>query len=105
MRKAGGPKPPPLEAPPDVKSLVRGKLDAVFTAASHPTRVQISHRRVNDLHGRGWTACVKAELTSVMGKTAGHPDLSHRDQRGALFSDRQRIEAEDTCENESYEPI
>ena len=102
MRKQAA-EPPPLEAPPDVKSLVRGKLDAVFTAASHPTRVQVSPPR-HDLHGRGWTACVKAELTSVMGKPLGTQTYRIAISEGVI-SDRQRIEAEDTCENESYEPI
>ena len=34
--------PPPPEAPPDVKRLVREKLDTLFTAASNPRNVRVS---------------------------------------------------------------
>ncbi len=33
--------PPPPEAPPDVKQLVRERLDSVFVAASNPRQVQV----------------------------------------------------------------
>ena len=101
--RAKAPEPPPLEAPPDVKLLVREKLDSVFTPASHPTHVRVSAPR-RDLRGPGWTACVKAELTSVMGKPLGTQTyrVSIRD---GVIDDRQHIEAEDTCDSESYEPI
>jgi len=32
--RAKAPDPPPLEAPPDIKTMLREKLDAVFTQAS-----------------------------------------------------------------------
>ena len=67
--------PPPLEAPPDVKLLLHEKLDSVFTAASHPTHVQVSPPR-HDLRGPGWTACVKAEADVGDGQAAGHADVS-----------------------------
>src|SRR5258708_25443711 len=63
---------PPLEAPPDVKRLVAEKLDSVFTAASHPTRAQIS-APIHHPRGRGWTACVRAALTAVMGRPLRMP--------------------------------
>src|ERR1700704_809019 len=62
--------PPPLEPPPDVKRLVREKMDSVFVAASNPSRLQVSPPR-RDIRGSDWTACVRAELTSVMGKSLG----------------------------------
>jgi hypothetical protein len=95
--------PPPLETPPDVKRLVAEKLDSVFTAASHPTRVQVS-APLHDLRGRGWTACVKAELTSVMGKPLGMQIYRITITEGVI-ADRQRIDADDTCTSENYEPI
>jgi len=95
--------PPPLETPPDVKRLVAEKLDSVFTAASHPTRVQVS-TTLHDLRGRGWTACVKAELTSVMGKPLGMQTYRITITEGVI-ADRQRIDADDTCTSENYEPI
>jgi len=101
--RAKAPEPPPLEAPPDVKRLVGEKLDSVFTAASRPTDVQVSPPRP-ELRGTGWTACVKAELTSVTGKPLGTQTYRISISSGAI-SDRRHVEAEDTCANESYEPI
>jgi hypothetical protein len=99
--KAGDP--PPLEAPPDVKQLVREKLDSVFVAASNPHDVQVSPPR-HDLRGLGWTACVKAELTNAVGKPLGNETYRITISSGAVI-DRRRAEAEDTCASESYQPL
>ena len=50
-----GAEPAPPEPPPDVKSLVRDKMDFVFVASTHPRQVRVSlpHREVR---GPGWTA-------------------------------------------------
>jgi hypothetical protein len=95
--------PPPPEAPPDIRHLVGEKLDSVFMAASYPHDVQVSlpHR---DLHGSGWTACVKAELTSVMGKPLGSETYRVTIADGMIV-DRRRAEAEDNCASETYQPI
>jgi hypothetical protein len=93
----------PLEAVPDVKQLVREHLDSVFTAASAPRDVQVSPAR-HDLRGPGWTACVRAELTSATGKPLGIQIYRININEGLIF-DRQRVEAEDTCLSESFEPI
>ena len=95
--------PPPLEPPPDVKQLVRGHLDSVFTAASAPRDVQVSPARHN-LRGPGWTACVRAELNSATGKPLGIQTYRIAINDGTIF-DRQRVEGEDTCASESFEPI
>jgi len=95
--------PPPLEAPPDVKQLVREKLDSVFVAQSNPQQVQVSPPR-HDLRGLGWTACVKAELTNAVGKPLGGETYRITISSGVVI-DRQRAEAEDTCATESYQPI
>jgi hypothetical protein len=95
--------PPPLEPPPDVRQLVRGHLDSVFTAASAPRDVQVSPAR-HDLRGPGWTACVRAELNSATGKPLGIQTYRITINDGAIF-DRQRVEGEDTCVSESFEPI
>ena len=99
--KAGDP--PPLEAPPDVKQLVREKLDSVFVAQSNPQQVQVSPPR-HDLRGLGWTACVKAELTNAVGKPLGMETYRITINNGAIL-DRSRAEGEDTCATESYQPI
>ena len=101
--RAKAPDPPPLEAPPDVKRLLTQKMDAVFTAASHPTGVRVSTPR-HDLRGPGWTACVQAELTSVMGKPLG-TQTYHITITEGVIADRRRVEGDDTCALETYEPI
>jgi hypothetical protein len=95
--------PPPPEPAPDVKRLVREKLDSMFTAASYPRQVRVSSPQ-HDLHGLGWTACVRAELTSVMGKPLG-TETYRVSINGGVINDRRRVEADDTCASESYEPI
>jgi hypothetical protein len=101
--RANAPDPAPLEAPPDVKRMLGEKLDAVFTAASRPAQVRVSEPRHN-LRGPGWTACVMAELTSVIGKPLGTQTYRITIADGVI-SDRRQVEAEDTCTTESYEPI
>jgi hypothetical protein len=95
--------PPPLEAPPDIKQLVREKLDSVFVAQSNPQQVQVSPPRHN-LRGLGWTACVKAELTNAVGKPLGSETYRITISSGVII-DRQRADAEDTCAAETYQPI
>jgi hypothetical protein len=96
--------PPSPEPPPDVKQMVREKLDSVFTAASNPGQVQVSPPR-RDLRGQGWTACVRAlQLTSANGKPLG-PQTYRITISGGVIIDRRRVEAEDSCTSESYEPI
>ena len=94
---------PTLEPPPDVKQLVRQHLDAVFTVASAPHDVQVSLAR-HDLRGAGWTACVRAELTSATGKPLGVQTYRINISNGTTY-DRQRVEPEDTCLVETFEPI
>ena len=95
--------PPPLEAPPDVRRLVREKLDAVFVAQSNPQKVQVSEPR-HELRGLGWTACVKAELTSANGKPLGEKTYRISISSGVII-DRRSAEPEDTCATEAYQPI
>ncbi len=102
MRNKAAEAPPP-EPPPDVKQLVREKLDSVFMAASNPRDVRVSppHREVR---GAGWTACVRAELTSVMGKPLG-AETYRVIISGGMIIDRRRAEPDDNCASETYEPI
>lgn len=94
---------PTPEPPPDVKQLVREGMDSVFTAASYPRHVQVSPPR-RAPHGLDWTACVKAELTSVNGKPLGTQTYRVTISSGAII-DRRRAEDGDNCASESYEPI
>jgi hypothetical protein len=92
-----------LDPQPDVKQLVRDKLDSVFTAASHPRHVRVSPPR-REPNGLGWTACVKAELTSVTGRSLGTQTYLATISGGVIL-DRRRVEPDDNCATETYEPI
>jgi hypothetical protein len=100
---AKAPEPRQPDPQPDVKQLLRDKPDAVFTAASHPRHVRVSppHR---DPSGPGWTFCVKAELTSVAGRSLGTQTYLATISGGVIL-DRRRVEAEDGCGAETYEGI
>jgi hypothetical protein len=93
----------PPDSPPDLKTMVREQLDSVFIPASRPQQVRVSLPR-RDLHGPVWTACVRAELTSAMGKPLGPQTYRITTEEGKI-TDRRRVGAEDNCDSESYEPI
>jgi hypothetical protein len=101
--RAKTPEAPPSEPPPDVKQLVREKLDSVFVASSYPQHVRVSAPR-HELEGLGWTACVRAELTTATGKPFGTQTYRITISGGAVI-DRRRIEGDDTCVAETFEPI
>ena len=101
--RAKAPEPPALEPVPDIKRMLKEKLDAVFTAASQPSNVRVSGPRPN-LRGPGWTACVRAEVISVTGKPLG-TQTYRVEISGGVIADRQKVEPEDTCNAESYEPV
>ena len=94
--------PAPPEAPPDVKRLVRDRMDFVFVASMQPrnVRVALPHREVR---GTGWTACVRAEVLSATGKPIGTQTFRILISGGEIV-DRRRAEEEDNCESENYEP-
>ena len=100
---AKAPEPQRLDPEPNVKQLLRDKLDAVFTAASHPRHVRVSPPR-RQPNGPGWTACIKAELTSVTGRSLGTQTYLATISGGVIL-DRRRVEAEDNCGSETYEGI
>jgi hypothetical protein len=95
--------PPPLEQPPDVRRMVHDKLESVFTAQSNPQRVRVSEAR-HELRGLGWTACVKAELTSANGKPLGDETYLISIESGVII-DRHRALPEDGCDIRTYQPI
>jgi len=95
--------PTPPEPRPDVKKLVRDQLDWVFVSTSNPRDVQVSAPH-GDLRGPGWTACVKAEVTSATGKPIGVETYRITVSEGRIV-DRRRVDDDDNCVSESYEPI
>ncbi|WP_441237159.1 hypothetical protein [Bradyrhizobium sp. 930_D9_N1_4] len=95
--------PPPAEPAPDVKRVVREQINIVFLNTSYPREVHVAppHREVR---GPGWTACVRAQLTSATGSTLG-TQIYIVTISGGKVVDRRRSEADDICGSESYEPI
>jgi hypothetical protein len=93
----------PPEPPPDVKRVVREQIDVVFLNTSYPREVHVAapHREVR---GPGWTACVRARLTSATGSALGAQTYIVTITGGKVV-DRRRAEADDICGSESYEPI
>ena len=93
----------PPEPLPDVKQMLHDKLDAVFVATSLPRDVRVSppHR---DPRGEGWTACVRAELTSATGRPLGPQTYRITIEEGMIV-DRRRVGTEDNCASERYEPV
>jgi hypothetical protein len=101
--RAKVPDPAPPDPPPDVKKLMRENLEQVFTSASQPTRVRVS-APLHEPAGTNWTACVRADLNSVIGKPLGTQTYRLTINAGAII-DRRRVEDDDNCASESYEPI
>jgi hypothetical protein len=101
--RATASEPPRLDPPPDVGRLIHEQLDSVFTATSYPRQVQVSPPH-HEPYGSGWSACVRAELTSVMGKPLGTETYRVTISGGAII-DRRRAEADDNCASETYQPI
>ncbi len=93
----------PPDPTPDVKQLIRGRLDTVFVATSLPRQIRVSppHR---DVHGPGWTACVRAELNSATGSALGTQTYRITIEEGSIV-DRRRAGNDDNCVTERYEPV
>ncbi|MGQ0684109.1 hypothetical protein [Bradyrhizobium sp.] len=101
--RAKAPDPAPPDPPPDVKQLMRDNLERVFTSASQPAHVRVSAPR-HEPAGTNWTACVRADLNSVIGKPLGTQTYRLTVNAGAII-DRRRVEDDDNCSSETYEPI
>ena len=101
---APAPEPRQPDPQPDVKQLVRDKLDVNATAAIAPAAISASPRRAALPAAAGWTVCVKAELTSVAGKPLGTQTYLATISGGVIL-DRRRVEADDGCAAEAYEGL
>jgi hypothetical protein len=94
---------PPPEPPPDVKRVVREQIDVVFLNTSYPREVHVASP-LREVRGPGWTACVRAQLTSATGTALGAQTYIVTITGGKVI-DRRRAEADDICGSEVYEPI
>ena len=93
----------PPDPPPDVKRVVREQIDVVFLNTSYPHEVQVALPH-HEVRGPGWTACVRAQLTSATGSALGTQTYIVTISDGKVV-DRRRAEADDICGSEAYEPI
>lgn len=91
------------EPPPDVKRVVREQIDVVFLNTSYPKEVHVAPPH-HEARGPGWTACVRAQLTSATGSALGLQTYVVTISGGKVI-DRRRAEANDICLTETYEPI
>jgi hypothetical protein len=101
--RAKAPDPVPPEAPPDIKRLLRENLETVFTAASRPANVRVSPPR-HAPQGTAWTACVRADLNSVTSKPLGTQTYRLTIAEGRIV-ERRRVDDDDNCVSETYEPV
>jgi hypothetical protein len=101
--RAKAPDPVPPEAPPDIKRLLRENLETVFTAASRPSNVRVSPPR-HAPQGTSWTACVRADLNSVTSKPLGTQTYRLTIAEGRIV-ERRRVDDDDNCVSETYEPV
>ncbi|MEK9284266.1 hypothetical protein MTR72_32260 [Bradyrhizobium sp. ISRA442] len=94
---------PPPEPAPDVKRVVREQIDVVFLTTSYPREVRVAPPH-HEVRGPGWTACVRAQLTSATGTALGIQTYIVTIAGGKVV-DRRRAEPDDICASETYEPI
>lgn len=94
---------PPPEPPPDVKRVVREQINVVFLNTSYPREVHVAPPH-HEVRGPGWTACVRAQLTSATGSPLG-TQVYVVTITGGKVVDRRRAEADDICGSETFEPI
>jgi len=97
------PAPPPPAAPPDVKQIVHDNLGSIFVSTSDPSDVRVSPPLL-EAGGAGWTACVRAEVNSATGKPIGTETFQITIYKGQIV-DRKRVDDDDNCASESYQPI
>jgi hypothetical protein len=94
---------PQPEPAPDVKRIVREKLESIFVSTSYPQNVRVSPPH-HEVRGPGWTACVRAEVTSATGKPLGMQTYRITISDGEI-ADRKRVGEEDNCVSEKYGAI
>jgi hypothetical protein len=85
------------------RQLVHDRLDSVFLASANAHAVRVSPPQ-REPHGQGWTACVRAEVNSATGQPMGMQTYRIFISGGQII-DRRRVESEDNCASENYEPI
>ena len=88
---------------PDTVQLVRANIDYIFSPQAHAQNISVTPpRRASD--GSGWTACVKANITSIGGSlVTQHTYLVFI--HGGHIEDRRAASPENRCSSETYQAL
>jgi hypothetical protein len=100
--KQAGPRQPVAEAPPDVGSLLKSNLDAVFAQGSSPTDISFSPP-VASKYG-GWDSCVKGDVVGVTRQALGAQTFLVNIDQGRVGR-RERVGADHWCARQNYKAI
>lgn len=92
-----------LDPQPDIRKLLNDASNSVFTPESHATNIRISAPRRMP-NGPGWTVCVRADLTSVIGRPIGTQTYLATIEN-SVVADRHRSDENDNCDTETYTPL
>ena len=93
---------PQPEIIPDVKAMLRENPAKVFSTRAPPKNIQVSVPRRNPA-GPGWTACVRAEVAGVTGRSIGVKTYLLSVDHGKI-GDRRLADDSSGCASETYEP-
>jgi hypothetical protein len=91
-----------VEQPPDVASIVRGNMTAVFVEASSPTDISFSFP-VRAKYG-GWTTCLRASVNGATGRPMGVQTYLVNIDQGRVER-RERVDDKHWCAKEIYQPL
>lgn len=91
------------EVIPDVKALMRDNSGQFFATRTPPQNVRVSVPRRSST-GAGWTACVRAEVAGITGRSIGTQTYLLDIDNGKI-GNRHLTEATSPCASETYEPV
>lgn len=91
-----------IEQPPDVSSIIRGNVAAVFTPAAFPTNIKFSFP-IPAKDG-GWTTCIRASVNGATGRSMGEQTFLVNIDHGEVGR-REHVDDHHWCVREVYKPI
>ena len=95
--------PRPQDPEPDIVPFVRTHLDTIFSSFAQPKNVSVAPPR-REVNSYGWTTCVRANVSSVVGSPIGERIYFIIIENGMIL-DRRLARPEDGCEREAYRPL
>lgn len=90
------------DAPPDVGSLLKANVNAVFAQGSSPADLRFSPP-VAAKYG-GWDTCVQGEVVGVTGQPLGVQTFLVNIDRNQIGR-RERVGSDHWCARQSYKPV